>query len=239
MSREIDHIAGETGPQNSAHQIGGGCTLCFAFIPLIIGFMGTRDACSEPLSLYLIVRGLLQVLFGGLQSLSKGDPQSTYGRISSAFQGFAMVWSILGIYWAFGTSATLCTARLYYTSMIFAWMTVIGILCMCCCMVFMAGAMAGQMEKDAMVAHGCGQFLKERMMETSDITMMHVCDECGMFAQKAIDKDYYVCPMPKCRNSRISEVVMPYACKLLFQELMAVNILPKIETERSIYGDNI
>ena len=148
MSREIDHIAGETGPQNNAHPIGGGCTLCFAFIPLIIGFMGTRDACSEPLSLYLIVTGLLQVLFGGLQSLSKGDPQSTYGRISSAFQGFAMVWSILGIYWAFGTSATLCTARLYYTSMIFAWMTVIGILCMCCCMVFMAGAMAGQMEKD-------------------------------------------------------------------------------------------
>ena len=101
------------------------------------------------------------------------------------------------------------------------------------------GLKIGEMEKDAMVAHGCGQFLKERMMETSDITMMHVCDECGMFAQKAIDKDYYVCPMPKCRNSRISEVVMPYACKLLFQELMAVNILPKIETERSIYGDNI
>ena len=101
------------------------------------------------------------------------------------------------------------------------------------------GLKIGEMEKDAMVAHGCGQFLKERMMETSDITIMHVCDECGMFAQKAIDKDYYICSMPKCRNSRISEVVMPYACKLLFQELMAVNILPKIETERSIYGDNI
>jgi len=101
------------------------------------------------------------------------------------------------------------------------------------------GLKIGEMEKDAMVAHGCGQFLKERMMETSDITKVHVCDECGLFAQKAIDKDYYVCPMPKCKNSRISEVVMPYACKLLFQELMAVNVLPKIETEKSIYAGNI
>ena len=36
------------------------------------------------------------------------------------------------------------------------------------------------MEKDSMVAHGMGQFLKERMMETSDISKVYVCDDCGL-----------------------------------------------------------
>ena len=93
-----------------------------------------------------------------------------------------------------------------------------------------------EMEKDAMIAHGMAQFLKERMMETSDITKVHVCDECGLFAAKVIDKDYYICK--SCHNTnRISAIVMPYAAKLLFQELMSVNIVPRIRPEKSIYAD--
>ena len=98
------------------------------------------------------------------------------------------------------------------------------------------GLKIGEMEKDAMVAHGMAQFIKERLMETSDISKVYVCDECGMFASKVIDKDYYRCK--GCHNStRISAVVIPHACKLLFQELTSVNILPRIRTERSIHGD--
>ena len=89
-----------------------------------------------------------------------------------------------------------------------------------------------EMEKDAIVAHGMGQFLKERFMETSDISKVHVCDICGMFASKVIDKDYYKCK--GCMNTtNISAVVIPYACKLLFQELTSVNILPRIRTEKN------
>lgn len=98
------------------------------------------------------------------------------------------------------------------------------------------GLKIGEMEKDAMVAHGMAQFLKERMMETSDITKVYVCDLCGLFASKAIDKDYYQCKA--CHNTnKISAIVMPYAAKLLFQELMTVNIVPRIRTEQSIYAD--
>jgi DNA-directed RNA polymerase II subunit RPB2 len=98
------------------------------------------------------------------------------------------------------------------------------------------GLKIGEMEKDALVAHGMGQFLKERFMETSDITKAYVCDECGMFAAKVIDKDYYKCK--GCQNStRISSIVIPYAFKLLTQELTSVNILPRIRTERNIYVD--
>lgn len=88
---------------------------------------------------------------------------------------------------------------------------------------------SSEMERDSMIAHGVGQFLKERMMETSDITTVHVCDKCGLFAQKVMDKDYYECNA--CNNhSEISEVAVPYAFKLLVQELMAVNVLPRIRT---------
>jgi len=100
------------------------------------------------------------------------------------------------------------------------------------------GLKIGEMEKDAMVAHGVGQFLKERLMETSDITKVHVCDECGRFASKVFDKDYYYCE--GCNNStRISAVSMPYACKLLFQEITSVNILPRIRTKQTVYEANV
>lgn len=98
------------------------------------------------------------------------------------------------------------------------------------------GLKIGTMECDALIAHGAGQFLKERMMECSDITKVYVCDECGLFASKVINKDYHICH--SCNNtSRISPIVIPYATKLLFQELMSVNILPRIKTDTDIYGD--
>ena len=93
-----------------------------------------------------------------------------------------------------------------------------------------------EMEKDSIVSHGMGQFLKERMMETSDITKIYVCDLCGLFATKQIDKDYYKCK--GCQNStRISPVVLPYSCKLLLDELRSVNILGRIRTESNVYTD--
>jgi DNA-directed RNA polymerase II subunit RPB2 len=92
------------------------------------------------------------------------------------------------------------------------------------------GLRIGWMEKDSMIAHGIGQFMKERMMEDSDIATFHICDDCGMFVNKVMDKDYYNCE--PCNNyTRISQVNLPYACKLLFQELTSINIIPQIRTK--------
>jgi DNA-directed RNA polymerase II subunit RPB2 len=100
------------------------------------------------------------------------------------------------------------------------------------------GLKIGEMEKDSMIAHGVGQFLKERLMEVSDITKVYVCDVCGRFAAKVFDKDYHYCQ--GCDNStRISAVSMPYACKLLFQEITSVNIQPRIRTNQSIFEANV
>jgi DNA-directed RNA polymerase II subunit RPB2 len=100
------------------------------------------------------------------------------------------------------------------------------------------GLKIGEMEKDAIVAHGISQFLKERLMETSDITIVYICDHCGLYAYKKIDKDYYICN--SCKNStNISPVCIPYAFKLLSQELASVNILPQIITDNYIEHVNI
>jgi DNA-directed RNA polymerase II subunit RPB2 len=101
------------------------------------------------------------------------------------------------------------------------------------------GLKIGEMEKDAMIGHGLGQFLKERMMETSDIYTTYVCDNCGLFAQKMINKDVWYCPLPECRNSSISKINVPYAFKLFIQELMSINVAPRIGTSKSTHTEII
>ncbi len=93
-----------------------------------------------------------------------------------------------------------------------------------------------EMEKDCVAAHGMAQFLKERMMDVSDIYSTHVCDKCGFFAQKVKKKNVYMCK--QCENeTEISKINLPYACKLLFQELMAMMIAPRIITQKDKYMD--
>jgi DNA-directed RNA polymerase II subunit RPB2 len=102
------------------------------------------------------------------------------------------------------------------------------------------GLRFGEMERDAMIAHGCSQFLKERLVDNSDIYTTWVCSKCGLIAQRKSDKDIWICnscnKLPE-NNGEIAyatKVVMPYAFKLLIQELMAINILPRIKLNDNI-----
>jgi DNA-directed RNA polymerase II subunit RPB2 len=99
------------------------------------------------------------------------------------------------------------------------------------------GLRFGEMERDCMIAHGMGQFLKERMMETSDIYSMHVCDICGLIAQQILGKPgAYKCN--SCNNTTdISKINTTYAYKLMTQELMSMNIAPRIRTKKDVYSD--
>jgi len=94
----------------------------------------------------------------------------------------------------------------------------------------------GEMERDCVIAHGMGQFLQERMGACSDKYDMHVCDFCGFIAQKIKNKDVHVCN--QCNNNtNMSKVQLTYAYKLLMQELMSMNIAPRIRTNKDIYTD--
>lgn len=106
------------------------------------------------------------------------------------------------------------------------------------------GLRLGEMERDAIIAHGLAKFLKEKLLDNSDAYVCFVCDRCGLFAQRfdrqenkayPSNDDTYHCPA--CKNyNEISKVRIPYAFKLLLQELMALNIAPRIRCKKDIYG---
>ena len=106
------------------------------------------------------------------------------------------------------------------------------------------GLRFGEMERDAMISHGCSLFLKERFVDTSDIYTCHICSKCGLIASKKIDKEIYIClacnklPENQGEMAYATKIVLPYAFKLLVQELMTINIVSRIRIKDDIYTNN-
>ena len=92
------------------------------------------------------------------------------------------------------------------------------------------GLRFGEMERDCMIAHGASTFLKERMIDVSDKYVMYSCYRCGIPAIVNPEKGIYECK--PCNNfSDFKQIQIPYACKLLFQELQSMNIAPRLITQ--------
>ena len=83
------------------------------------------------------------------------------------------------------------------------------------------------MERDCMISHGTSRFTRERIYDASDKYAIHTCKACGMIV--CFNDNIHHCRY--CNNrSDFSKVEIPYACKLLFQELTTMNIVPRIMT---------
>jgi DNA-directed RNA polymerase II subunit RPB2 len=106
------------------------------------------------------------------------------------------------------------------------------------------GFRIGEMERDVMIAHGMSKFCRERLYDVSDKYSAYVCRKCGMIAayndgaQKSMNPtretgaDFSVHLCNTCNNmTDFARVEIPYAYKLMAQELQTINVVPRLITE--------
>jgi DNA-directed RNA polymerase beta subunit len=102
------------------------------------------------------------------------------------------------------------------------------------------GFRIGEMERDVMIAHGMSKFCRERLYDVSDKYGANICKKCGMIASynngvrnsvyREGEFSAYQCNT--CNNTTdFAFVEIPYAYKLMAQELQAINVVPRIITE--------
>jgi len=102
------------------------------------------------------------------------------------------------------------------------------------------GFRIGEMERDVMLAHGMSRFCRERLYDVSDKYSVHVCKKCGMIAslndgnksKMYANADFTIHLCKTCDNmTEFARVEIPYAYKLMAQELQTINVVPRIITE--------
>ena len=91
------------------------------------------------------------------------------------------------------------------------------------------GLRLGEMERDCLIAYGASQLLLERLMLSSDAHEVDVCETCGMMGYNGWCQT--------CASSRtMVKMTMPYAAKLLIQELTSMNVRAKLQLEDEFPG---
>eukprot|EP00002_Diphylleia_rotans_P011026 TRINITY_DN2189_c0_g1_i1.p1 TRINITY_DN2189_c0_g1~~TRINITY_DN2189_c0_g1_i1.p1 ORF type:complete len:798 (+),score=130.37 TRINITY_DN2189_c0_g1_i1:142-2535(+) len=86
------------------------------------------------------------------------------------------------------------------------------------------GLRLGEMERDCLIGYGASMLLLERLMISSDEFTVFVCEICGLMGYNGWCQH--------CRTGeKVSTIKIPYACKLLFQELQAMNVCPKLKLQ--------
>lgn len=85
------------------------------------------------------------------------------------------------------------------------------------------------MERDCMISHGAANFLREKLFIDSDKFKINICQECGITA--VVNNKNHISKCNTCNSFKINQVAIPYATKLLFQELGAMNIAVRIKLD--------
>ena len=98
------------------------------------------------------------------------------------------------------------------------------------------GIRFGEMERDALIAHGVSYLTYDRLHLSSDYFIGDVCCKCGQLittTKKPLGGDQYACLL--CNSTEgIKKVAMPYVFKYLVTELASVNIKCVLDVDK--YG---
>jgi DNA-directed RNA polymerase III subunit RPC2 len=82
------------------------------------------------------------------------------------------------------------------------------------------GLRLGEMERDCLIGYGATQLLLERLMISSDKFEVNACEECGLMGYNGW--------CTYCKSSKkMAQLTIPYAAKLLFQEVSSYLITPR------------
>jgi hypothetical protein len=88
----------------------------------------------------------------------------------------------------------------------------------------------GIVAHNCMISHGAARFTRGRLYDASDKYSVNVCKKCGLIA--AYNDKLHIHHCNTCDNrTDFAYVEIPYACKLLFQELITMNVAPRIMTD--------
>jgi DNA-directed RNA polymerase subunit B len=79
----------------------------------------------------------------------------------------------------------------------------------------------GEMEQQALVAHGASLLLKERY--DSDKVVLDICSKCGSIGINDTIRNRIICPI--CNSEKLEAIEVSYAFKLLLEELQGLHIL--------------
>ena len=95
------------------------------------------------------------------------------------------------------------------------------------------GLRFGEMDRDCLIAYGASMLLKDRLLDESDKTEVLVCEKCGLTGFHDARKRKFVCA--QCGDTApISSVSVAYAFKLLLQEILSLNIAPRLKLKERV-----
>ena len=95
------------------------------------------------------------------------------------------------------------------------------------------GLRFGEMERDCLISHGAAEFLRDRLLDNSDPSMLTLCGRCGLPAQPAAAGTHVRNRTAYCKNcgdgDKVCDMRAPFAFRLLLQELQAMGIAVRFE----------
>ena len=93
------------------------------------------------------------------------------------------------------------------------------------------GLRLGEMERDVLIAHGISYFMKEKMMDSSDLFKAYVSkpDESLIVGNR--EHKIYKFGNQSLKDDDVMQIQLPFAMKLLLQELESMGLDVRLQVK--------